>query len=411
MRVRTVSTQVFFALWMILAFALVRFSSSAQEPRPKFGSSLDQLKWDEKKKEAVEKDKKNLKAEADDVIKVETNLAVFDILILDKQGRSITGLAKEDFLVKEDGKPQQVASFSLGDGSAVPRSIVLIIDYSGSQGPYIENSVAAAKTLVDRLKPKDRMAIVTDDVVLLVDFTSDKSKLKEALDSLKKPYQYGRSEQYSALLATLRELVTDEDRPIIIFQTDGDQLGSLKGGASVSSTGYLPSSLQGRFKEYSLTDIYTAAEMSRTTIYTIMPEPRLIDVPAEEQIKRARQTIEMRRRTSAQANLPSPLLSSSVRPAGRETSYRFYIEGILQRQSALANLAKLTGGWADYLEEPGQAAAIYDRIFSGIEQRYILSYYPANDRRDGTLRKVEIKVRNHSEYTVWGKTSYYARSQ
>lgn len=51
----------------------------------------------------------------------------------------------------------------------VPRTIVLIIDYSGSQLPFIKNSVAAAKVLVDKLGPKDLMAIVTDDVELLLD--------------------------------------------------------------------------------------------------------------------------------------------------------------------------------------------------------------------------------------------------
>ena len=71
---------------------LASFSSLAQEPRPTFGSSLDRPTWDEKRKEADEKAKKEQKAQADDVIKVETNLAVFDILVFDKQGRSITGL-------------------------------------------------------------------------------------------------------------------------------------------------------------------------------------------------------------------------------------------------------------------------------------------------------------------------------
>jgi len=390
---------------LLCAVLFLSFSISGQEPHPEFGSSLKKLKWDEKKRAAVETEgEKKQAAVPDDVLRLETTLAVFDILVLDKQGGSVAGLTKDDFLVKEDGKPQEVAGFSLGDGSAVPRSIVLIIDYSGSQLPYIENSVAAAKTLVDKLKPKDRMAIVTDDIALLVEFTSDKTKLKEALDSLARPGRIGRSEQYSALLATLRELVGDQERPIIIFQTDGDQLGSLRGGHNVTSIGKLPPNIRDRFKEYSLEDIYAAAEKSRTTIYTIMPELRLIDLPAEERVKRARLTMEKLRQTITRINQPPERTERS------EMFFRLYAEAALKRQLALANLAKLTGGWADYLEEPGQAAGVYDRIFSGIERRYILSYYPTNDRRDGTLRKVEIKVRNHPDYSVWGKTSYYARN-
>src|SRR5437879_6902870 len=126
--------------------------------------------------------------------------------------------------------------FSLGDNATVPRSIVLIIDYSASQFPFIDTSIAAAKTLVDKIAPIDRMAIVTDDVELLQDFTNDKKILKDKLESLRQrstnwdpshfsPREhFGRSAQYSAHLATLKEIFDEEDqRPVIIFQTDGNE--------------------------------------------------------------------------------------------------------------------------------------------------------------------------------------------
>jgi hypothetical protein len=96
---------------------------------------------------------------------------------------------------------------------------VLVIDYSGSQFPYIKNSVDAAAVLVDKLGPRDRMAIVTDDVEMLVDFTNDKRELKKKLNTLLEKskgndgflgvggtrQQFGKSAQYSALMATLKE--------------------------------------------------------------------------------------------------------------------------------------------------------------------------------------------------------------
>ena len=287
----------------------------------------------------------------------------------------------------------------------VPRSIVLIIDYSGSQRPFIENSVAAAKTLVDRLKPNDHMAIVTDDVALLVDFTKEKRKLKDGLDSLRKKAKSGRpgrSEQYSALLATLKELVGAAERPIIIFQTDGDELDRLRNANSSN----IPATPHDQFKEYSLEDIYTTAEKTRTTIYAVIPGVRFAGVPPGEHVDRARTLFEK-------------LFQSQQEWGGWRRSLTPTFEGYLRsraqlslrQQLALAGVAKLTGGWAEHLEEPGQAAGIYDRIFAGIERRYILTYYPTNTRRDGKLRRVDIKVRNHPEYTIWGKKSYYADSQ
>jgi VWFA-related protein len=377
-----------------------------KQKREEFGSSLKRLKWDEREQRAVETKEDDGRPDSDTIIRMETSLAVFEILALDKKGRAVSGLSKDDFIVTEDGAPQEVATLSPGEGSTVPRSIVLVIDYSGSLQPFIQNSVEAAKTIVDRLKPNDRMAVVTDDVALLVDFTRDKGKIKKGLDSLRKRANSGRpgrSDQYSALLATLKELVSGVERPIIIFQTDGDELPRLRNAAETQG---VPARLHDQSKEYSLEDIYTAAEKTRTTIYPVIPGVRFAGVPPEEHVERARTLFEKLLRPQEawggwRRQLTPPF----------EDYLRSRAKMSLQQQLALAGIADLTGGWAEYLEEPGQAAEIYDRIFAGIERRYILTYYPTNAKRDGKLRRVEIKARNHPDYVILGKKSYYADGQ
>src|SRR4030095_5749153 len=146
-----------FHLAHIITLALVCAVSTpvvAQEKeRPKikdFGSSLKKTKPDQKKKDPVEKKPKpNAKSEAEDfeVVKVETSLVSSDVLVLDAKGNPVEGLTEKDFVITEDGQPQQVGMLSRGDDSKVTRSIVLIIDYSSSQSPFIENSIAAAKAL------------------------------------------------------------------------------------------------------------------------------------------------------------------------------------------------------------------------------------------------------------------------
>jgi VWFA-related protein len=398
------------ALYVALASSFVSPAPWAQEKqkREEFGSSLKRLKWDEREQRAVETKKGDERSDSETVIRVETSLAVFEILAFDKKGRAVPGLSKSDFIVTEDGAPQEVATLSPGDGSTVPRSIILIIDYSVSQLPFIESSVAAAKSLVDRLKPNDRMAIVTDDVALLAPFTRDKLKLKDVLDSLRrraKSKRFGRSEQYSALLATLKELTGGVERPIIIFQTDGDEFSSLR-NAAVSPPGAEVRATPGdSSKEYSIEDIYTAAEKTRASIYSLIPGVRFAGVPPEEHVERARRLFgklfQPQQDWGGWGRQLTPTFESYLRSRAQTA---------LRQQLALAGIANLTGGWAEYLEEPGQAAEIYDRIFSGIERRYILTYYPTNTKRDGKLRRVEIKVRNHPEYAILGKKSYYADS-
>ena len=117
------------------------------------------------------------------MIRIDTSLVSTELLVLDKNCASVSGLTAADFTILEDGQPQTVGHFQLGSNANVPRTIVLIIDYSWSQLPYLKSSIAAAQLLVDKLGPNDRMAIVTDDVELLLDFTDDKQKLKTKLQS------------------------------------------------------------------------------------------------------------------------------------------------------------------------------------------------------------------------------------
>jgi hypothetical protein len=88
-------------------------STLAQEKqkREEFGSSLKRLKWDEREQRAVETKKDDERSDSGAVIRVETSLAAFEILAFDKKGRAVSGLSKDDFIVTEDGAPQEVAAF------------------------------------------------------------------------------------------------------------------------------------------------------------------------------------------------------------------------------------------------------------------------------------------------------------
>lgn len=346
----------------------------------------------------------------EDVVRVQTDLVICPVLVLDPEGKIVRGLTPEDFVVKEDDKLQEVATLSLGDNKDLPRSIVLVIDYSGSQLPYIKTSIESAKTLVDKLNPRDRMALVTDDVKLLVDFTADKQLLKSQLESLKTSAlsgTIGASDQYDALLASLNELFNNEDaRPIVIFQTDGDQLESLNGSGSRNLDPYwLP-------RKYSLGDILTATEKTRATVYSVISGIRFVGVPEDDLARRAKTDWENRQHANLDLmrarNFPMPKSTAQDPP---DQFLARYAEQWQRRQLALMGLAKFTGTIPEFLEEPTEADEIYTRVLSDIDRRYVIGYYPTNRLRDGKRRRVNIEVRNHPEYIVWGQKSYFARKE
>ena len=349
--------------------------------------------------------KQRSRSDEEDVVRVDTDLVVSEVLVLDHDGRFIKGLQAKDFVVKEDEQPQEVRSFSLGD-AGVKRSIVLILDYSGSELPYISTSVRAAEMLVDKLNPADRMAVVTDDVKLLVDFTNDKELLKTKLEALRTSAlagKVGRSAQYDALMATLRELFGEEDvRPIVIFQTDGDQLAVLKGQDA------LPRDPYALMRKYGLPELKTESERARATIYSIIPGVRFIGVSEDELIKRAETDWEGRQKAWAEVDrLNNRGANRNVQAPPKEV-LQAQAKQWLRRHLALAYLATSSGGWVDHLEQPEQANDIYTRVLQNINSRYVLGYYPTNKARDGKRRTVTITVHDHPEYIVWGRKAYFA---
>jgi len=408
-----------------------------------FGSSLKRLKWDPQKNAAVLLPSTDDVANSeDDVIRIDTSLVSCELLIVDREGKSVSGLTAADFSITEDDTPQTVGHFLTGDNANVPRTIVLIFDYSGSELPYLKNSINAAKVLVDKLGPNDLMAIVTDDVKMTQEFTSDRKKLKDKLDELEKRARrnsttlgaiknrgHGLSQQYSALMATLNEAFTDADvRPIIIFQTDGDEAFYLKNSVVMT----IPEGMEGDAlqaakdtiafyrrrqlesgAQFSLNDVYRTVEKSRATVYTVVPGIKLTGLPLETQL--AKVTAQRREQLKEDMkNMPAAYLAKMKEPLSKEDerneefSLRWQTQRIEKLQSALSVVAGLTGGWTEFLESPEQADAIYSRIFSDITQRYIVGYYPTNKEHDGKRRKIDFRVKGHPEYQVYGRRSYFA---
>lgn len=214
-------------------------------------------------------------------------------------------------------------------------------------------------------------------------------------------HKFGRSEHYTALVATLNEMFDEEDiRTIVIFQTDGDELYSLKGAEKM-----FPSSRYMRVpggmppKNYSLEDVYALISKSRATIYSVIPAFRFIGLSQEEQLARVQSIINEKlklydEKSGVNHKTPRDLLI-------RQTKW------VLLRQQALFDIAELSGGHTDFLEMPEDAENVYANIFTVINSRYVIGYYPTNKERGGKRRSVKIEVRNHPEYTIIGRKAYF----
>jgi Ca-activated chloride channel family protein len=117
-----------------------------------------------------------------DVVKVNTDLVVFDVQVIDKKtGRVVGDLNKEDFELSDNGVKQQISYFSRDE---LPLSIILLLDVSASVRSIIHDIRDGALNALQRLKPDDQVAVMafSERTRLAQDFTKDRAAVSRKIE-------------------------------------------------------------------------------------------------------------------------------------------------------------------------------------------------------------------------------------
>src|SRR6266851_7164958 len=115
-----------------------------------------------------------------DIVRVNTTLVSIPVSVMDRDGKYIPNLLKEDFRVWEDGIEQQVAYFASTEKSF---TVALMIDTSGSKKFNLGEIQDAAVAFVDQLRADDRVMVVSfsDKIRILSQPTNDHRVLRNAI--------------------------------------------------------------------------------------------------------------------------------------------------------------------------------------------------------------------------------------
>src|SRR5271170_4889023 len=124
-----------------------------------------------------------------DKIAVQVKTVSILATVRDKHGKIMSNLAKEDFELQEDGRPQTINYFA--HETDVPLRMGLLIDTSLSQRNVLDQERNASYSFLDHLlrEDKDLAFLIHFDreVELLQDFTPSRPKLQAALQHLETP--------------------------------------------------------------------------------------------------------------------------------------------------------------------------------------------------------------------------------
>jgi Ca-activated chloride channel homolog len=114
-------------------------------------------------------------------LRVDVNLVLVEATVKDKAGRVMNDLKKEDFLLAEDGTPQQIAHFSRDQ---LPLAVALVVDLSNSIEPFIRPLRYATLTALKSLKPDDEVGLFTfsSDVQQRIRLTHDKLAISDQIE-------------------------------------------------------------------------------------------------------------------------------------------------------------------------------------------------------------------------------------
>ena len=299
-------------------------------------------------------------ADDQDVIRVTTQLVSIPVRVMDKNGRFVDGLAKGDFKVFADGVEQQIALFS---NEEQPFTVVLVLDMSYSTNFKIADIQAAAISFIDKLRPQDRVMVVSFDqeVHLLCDVTTDRKLIYAALKKTKIGTGTSLYEAMDTVMnGRLRQI---EGRKAIILFTDGvdttsrrsEEISNLNDAMELDALIYPI-----RYDTY--------ADVQRMKRTSKVPSPS----PGSEPIS-----------TETGNLLPFPV----ERAADHGTTAADYKTA----RDYLEQLAERTGGrsyLADNLENLSNGFA---RIAAELREFYSLGIYPG-DTGLGNPRKLKVRV-------------------
>jgi len=350
-------------LLLSLSFGLYAQSGRKMEPKPK--TETTKSTDDELNESTVNPNGETVEG---DVIRFDTALVMVPVSVLDRNGRYVPLLRKEQFRLAENGVDQKIAYFATTDS---PFSVVLLIDTSGSTQMRLDDIQDAAIKFVEKLKPTDSVMVMSfdDRIQVQCKATTDRDVIEKAI---RRTRTGGGTRLYDAVDDILRkQLQTITGRKAVVLFTDGVDTTSHR--ASYESTLRL-------------------AEESDAPIYSVD-----YDTSGMGGIM-GPGTGGRRGGVIFGIPFPTPGIPGSTIPGSSPGDYRRAV-------AYLHALSNQTGGRFYSGDSMFGIAQAFTWIAEELGRQYSLGYYPSTQGKEGERRQIKVRV-TESDMVVKARDSY-----
>ena len=264
-------------------------------------------------------------------------------------------LDPRDFLVLEDGVPQEITFFAAAD---TPFDLVLLLDLSGSNSKNLKMIRNSAKRFVDAARDVDRIALVTftDQPALYSTFSLDRKKLKKTIDDMDEAV--GGTNFWDSMDWVLQDLVTRGSglrRSAIVVMTDGID-NALPGVAGPGS-------------RLSFDGLLERIRNSESIVFPIYLDTE------EDNVKR----------------------------------YHVPREAYAQAREQLGQIANTCGTPMYKAARLSDLDMVYAQVVRDLSTVYSIGYSPTNKALDGKWRSLEVLLTKRAELFARTKRGYYAK--
>ncbi len=384
------------------------------------------------------------------VFRSNLNVVSVDVIVRDKSGAVVRGLTAADFEIREDGRPQAIASFTFeeitekalpaletadllggvearmteeaGRSTAAPaakpepaaaptpmtsdmlagrRLITLLFDVSSMQPEDVQRAVDSARKYVDeKMTAADLVAVATvgSALTVLTDFTADRTRVAAALGTLAFTDGTATEAPVAATAATdeaaaeaAEDTTTTEAAELDMFNNDV-RLRALKTLAEALAP-----------IEQKKAILYFSAGMQRSGQDNQVELRSAINAAV-----RANVVIYPIDTRGLQAVVPG----GDARQASGRGSDLFSGRGVQQQfaqlsssEDTLTTLAGDTGGRA--FTDSNDFGEAFARVQRDMSAYYLLGYSSTNPTKDGRFRRIQVRVKRDG-FRVESRAGYYA---
>lgn len=290
-----------------------------------------------------------------DVIRTDTALVTVPVTVLDRNGRYVPQLRREQFRISENGVEQKIAYFATTDA---PVTVILLIDTSGSTHFRLDDIQQAAITFVSKLKDNDSVMVMSfdDRIDIQCKATTDRKEIERGI---RRTSTGGGTRLYDAVENILKKQLSKiTGRKAVVLFTDG--VDTTSGRASYDSTIRL-------------------AEESDAPIYSV-------DYDTSGAVTMAGSGIPGGggRGTIFGLPLPRPGIPGTSGPGSSPGDYR-------RAARYLHELSDATGGRFYSGDSLFGIAQAFAWIAEELGRQYSLGYYPNTRGKEGERRQIKVK--------------------